>query len=402
MKFLKILLISSCLVVLGSLIVNAQTVDVYGQVRIYEGDPSSGVGVNGVTVHLLDSLMTVLYTDITHTDSVIMQQNPNMTSPDGIYLFDDVPYYLYYWVEIEIPEGYIRATNPEQGSWWNANPRFCGDDFYNCFLLLIDGTGCGHTIGYWGANAWKAVAGKTKGIQVTADEYNEYLQTIYDQFDGADYFPVENVSSVGGSALTFYDADDTFNLPDGGPSGMINKAKKQLLAVLLDVAAGNNELDGIVSSDGKTISELIAFTADMINSNGDDLETAKTACDYVNNNMTVPEGWIPDGYEGVIYGESIPDVMVAQSLPSTSLLANSYPNPFNPEARIAFNLPEASNVTLSIYNLQGQLVDELIDGQLSAGQHNVTWNAINHPSGTYIYRLSGEFGQVSGKMVLLK
>ncbi len=396
MKISRVFVVVSLLMLLFA-VSEAQTVDVYGQVRIYEGDPSSGVGVNGVTVHLLDSLMAILYTDVTHTDSVIFSQNPNMTSADGIYLFDDVPYYEYYWVEMEVPEGYIRATLPGQ-PWWNANPRFCGTDFYNCFLLLI-GPGEGHTIGFWGQNCNKAIQGKTKGIQVTAAELTMYLNDIFTQFDGASYFPVENVSSVGGVALTYYDAWDTFTADD---NDMINKAKKQLLAVLFDVAAGNNELDGIVSAEGRTLSELIAFTADMINSNGDDLETAKDACDYVNNNMTVPDGWIPTGYEWVVYGELLPGVVQAAATPTTEVLVNTYPNPFNPETSISFDLPENSVISLTVYNLNGQVVTELLDGSFEAGHHSATWKAVDNPSGMYFYRLSSDFGVVSGKMLLLK
>jgi hypothetical protein len=396
MKLLKMF----TFVAIGTLILAvagvAQTIDVYGQVRIWSGSPSWGEGVNGVTVMLYDYGQTVLYTDITHTDNALMVQL-GLTSPDGFYYFDDVPERDDYWVEIIPPDGFVLATNPEQGSWWNANPRECDGDFYNCFLLLYES----HTIGFWGANAQKIISGKGN-TQVTPEEYQDYLDEIFDRFNGATYFPIEGVSCVGGNPLTVEDADDTFNLPNGGPSGMVNKAKKQLLAVLLDVAAGWTFLDEVVSNDWRTGNEAVAFGADMITNNGDEIGTAKDVLDYINNNLIVPSGWIPDGYESIIYGGEAKSIANVAPLPADNVLISNYPNPFNPETNITFTLPEAANTVLAVYNLQGQQVAELLNSTLEAGRHAVSWNAANLPSGMYVYRLTGNFGVVSGKMLLMK
>jgi hypothetical protein len=181
---------------------------------------------------------------------------------------------------------------------------------------------------------------------------------------------------------------------------MMNKAKKQLLAVLCDVGAGFLPLDQIISEDERTVTEAIAFAADMISSNGAELGTAKDACDYINNNLVVPPGWIPDDYSSIIYGTLIESFTHSQ--PTASVLAGNYPNPFNPETAISFNLPEASHVTVAIYNLQGQRVAELLSNQLEAGQHIASWNAAGYPSGTYIFQVKADYGDAIGKMVLLK
>ena len=98
----------------------------------------------------------------------------------------------------------------------------------------------------------------------------------------------------------------------------------------------------------------------------------------------------------------------AQVLPRSFSLEQNYPNPFNPSTTIAYNLPVQSSVTLDVYNLLGQKVTTLVNGELSAGQHEALWKA-NVASGIYLYKLtavsnsdqSRVFTQVR-KMVLMK
>jgi hypothetical protein len=83
-------------------------------------------------------------------------------------------------------------------------------------------------------------------------------------------------------------------------------------------------------------------------------------------------------------------------------MINAYPNPFNPAAAIRFTLREASYVELTVFDLQGRGVVDLVDGWRAAGVHEVTFNGSNLASGVYVYRLrAGEF-QASAKVVLMK
>ena len=89
-------------------------------------------------------------------------------------------------------------------------------------------------------------------------------------------------------------------------------------------------------------------------------------------------------------------------IPKQFALYQNYPNPFNPVTEIKYNLPEASRVVLNVYNIIGQQVASLVNGNIDAGFHSVTFDGSNLPSGTYIYRLqTGNFVQTK-KMVLLK
>ncbi|MGV8018432.1 MAG: T9SS type A sorting domain-containing protein [Ignavibacteria bacterium] len=83
-------------------------------------------------------------------------------------------------------------------------------------------------------------------------------------------------------------------------------------------------------------------------------------------------------------------------------LSQNYPNPFNPSTTIKFGLQETSFVNLSIYDITGKKVSQLINGRMQAGQYAETWNASNYTSGVYFYVLStGKFSSTR-KMVLLK
>jgi hypothetical protein len=320
----------------------------------------------------------------------------------GIYYFDDVPYSENYTVEVMPPLG-TQTTPPPPGEppTWNANPRPVGTQFYRCFLMDLVGDNFEpRTIGYWKHQCNVAVKGKGNA-QVPEDELIEYLDLIFALFDGADNFPIEGVSSVNSEPLTPNDALNTFKASNGGPVGMVNKTKKQLLATLLNVTAQYIYVYQEISEDERTVSEAIAFGADMITNSGSQLETAKDALDRINNGETVPAGWIPD-YGLVYFGDETEGSIAVQLPPETALLVGNYPNPFNPETTISFTLPEAMQVTLSVYDLQGRRVAELLSEPMSAGSHQIRWNAGDYPSGAYFYRINTRSGGATGKMLLLK
>ncbi len=80
----------------------------------------------------------------------------------------------------------------------------------------------------------------------------------------------------------------------------------------------------------------------------------------------------------------------------------NYPNPFNPSTVIGYQLPEAGYVSIQVYDVTGRLVSTLVDGQVSAGRHQVRFDAGALSSGVYIVRMqSGVFLQTH-KMILLK
>jgi len=115
---------------------------------------------------------------------------------------------------------------------------------------------------------------------------------------------------------------------------------------------------------------------------------------------------LADGHGNIIEGTgTILTVNGSAAIPDDYALYQNYPNPFNPTTRINFDLPEASEVRLAVFNLLGQEVRTLVAGQLPAGRHFVAWDGRDANgqvvgSGLYLYRLhAGNF--VSSRKMLL-
>jgi uncharacterized repeat protein (TIGR01451 family) len=89
-------------------------------------------------------------------------------------------------------------------------------------------------------------------------------------------------------------------------------------------------------------------------------------------------------------------------VPTSFALDQNYPNPFNPQTTIPFDLSETTHVTMAVYDLLGREVGRLVDGMLQAGQHQVTWDASDNPSGTYLVRLEAAGQTMMRTMILLK
>jgi hypothetical protein len=88
-------------------------------------------------------------------------------------------------------------------------------------------------------------------------------------------------------------------------------------------------------------------------------------------------------------------------------LNNNYPNPFNPNTTISFNIPVRADVKLNVINLLGEKVANLISSELEAGQHSINFNAKGLSSGFYLYTISatgfdGKIYSANNKMILLK
>ena len=181
----------------------------------------------------------------------------------------------------------------------------------------------------------------------------------------------------------------------------------------------------MVSSDGTTFDEAFSGTVD-------------TKCDFVEFEFDA----VAAKYVKLVmlnaWGENSPYISIAElqafatempapiagngaglngegsvgQLPTEYGLSANYPNPFNPETTISYQLPEVSDVMLHVYNVQGQKIATLVNERKDAGSYQVVWNGMNDfgqavAGGMYIYKIiasnaDSDVFTVSRKMTFLK
>jgi hypothetical protein len=108
--------------------------------------------------------------------------------------------------------------------------------------------------------------------------------------------------------------------------------------------------------------------------------------------------WVDD----LSFGTAADVKEFGNGIPVAFALDQNYPNPFNPSTKIQFEIPEAGFVTLKVYDLLGQEVASLVNGQLEPGRYRAEFDAANLPSGIYFYRLqAGDFTEAK-EMIVLK
>jgi len=135
--------------------------------------------------------------------------------------------------------------------------------------------------------------------------------------------------------------------------------------------------------------------------------------------------YLPFGYEGIsgpysdsaekflskifiwFSGETDIKLLDSNLLPKKYLLAQNYPNPFNPVTKIQFMLPKENYVTLSIYNLRGQKIKDLVSERVQPGIYEKIWDGTDFSgnkvsSGMYIYKLKSNSYSCSKKLLMLK
>lgn len=139
----------------------------------------------------------------------------------------------------------------------------------------------------------------------------------------------------------------------------------------------------------------------VTDSTGNDVYSGVFAMTAGNHTLTLSGSNVNIDYVQLIKEEVVAGVATGTE-PFTYALEQNYPNPFNPTTTINFSLMKASNVELTVYNILGQRVVTLVNGQLAAGTHTVKFNAVNLASGVYFYRLEAGGFVSNKKMMLLK
>ncbi len=113
------------------------------------------------------------------------------------------------------------------------------------------------------------------------------------------------------------------------------------------------------------------------------------------------------GFEPLVKDSGMPIILNTvvsedELLPYETALFQNYPNPFNPETVISFSLRDDCDVKLKVFNYNGQITKELVNGKKEKGYHNIKFNADMLSSGVYFYSLEADGKKLIKKMVLVR
>jgi len=113
-------------------------------------------------------------------------------------------------------------------------------------------------------------------------------------------------------------------------------------------------------------------------------------------------GYLGTAADWICTGEPFDGETIVSNIPETYALNSPYPNPFNPTTAISYQLPAASYLKLTVYDISGREVARLVDGFKPAGVHEATFDGSELASGVYFVRLSVEDFQQTRKLLLVK
>lgn len=299
-----------------------------------------------------------------------------------------------YTVEVQIPMGFSPESDPVVAT------TMAGADIEINFNLAEAASGKATDLWWW-KRQFQAIYNSTPlFLGITENDVGNYCAIIFNHFYNRDdgfAIQIEGVTYMDASPCPL-DFNDIYNIFLGNSDcSNAAKSRKHLLIMMLNVASGRLSQQTVVSNDGATASQAIAFYANEY------LFGDSNDWTIWYNLMKIGMGWKVSA--GTI-DLTTPNVMYKQIndyiMPEEYTLSQNFPNPFNPTTSVSFRLPNPSNVELIVYNVAGQRVKVLADGLFNAGTHVIEWDAANVASGIYFYRINaGEFTE-SKKMILLK
>ncbi len=330
----------------------------------------AGAGAGGVIVKLysLNDFMEVV-------DTVGETQSAPDGTP-GYYEFDNlVP--DDYRVGIVTPLGFT-VDEPTK----DVNVPICdNDETVNFTLTAVPILNAARSKGYW-KNQFDYYIRFKGHPQETLSDLNSFLDIIVNH-----YVPHYELFYTATMNIQYW----SDILSYGGPD-MRQKAIAELATLLFNFASLKISQLEVVTADGNDVSDVITEASNIVRdipgpaytlAEKDQLERAKDMCEYVNNQKTIPAGWVPD--HNTLYKTGASD-----NLPTKYTLYSNYPNPFNPTTVIRYAIPSDGFVTMKVYDMLGKEVASLVNEKQGQGIYSVNFDASGLSSGVYILQAAGE------------
>ena len=263
------------------------------------------------------------------------------------------------------------------------------------------------SMGYWKHQVNVYLSGRGEAQETLAD-MSSYMGLIREHFNNnlANLITVFQVPQPATQIDSLEALRDLLTVSQDGT--MSDRAKQQLIALMLNVVSLKLHQATPISEDSATVSQAITYCSELItDSDPSNDEVAKDIADCINNGILVQSGVIPLSTPNIAYKGTGEQVTQTSGLPQTFSLEQNYPNPFNPDCEIRYALPADAEVNLSVYNMLGQKVTTLVEEYQTAGHKTVHWNGTDEngnkvASGIYFYRIKAGDYTESKKMILMK
>ena len=320
------------------------------------------------------------------------------TSENGDYCFMEL-LAGNYTVGIVTPLGFYADAETKAATVYPAQQTQV--DFW---LSCLDIEPSQRTIGYWKHQANALVSGKGKPQESMASMV-AYVHAIREHFNEHIYNPVVvlevDLDPATATALdSLLAVRQLLTVNKGGT--MLDRAKQQMTALLLNVASLKISQAEIISEDGANVSQAITYCNLIITDAVDvSYEVAKDIADLINNGRMVPAGVIPADTEIIWYS--------IHARNNVQLLDIS-PNPSAAAVSIRYRVPEArsgDNASLEVFDVRGRQIFELGNLEMTPGEHQVFWTGVDRygnevASGTYFVNVRSTYGLSCKKVTVIR
>lgn len=294
-----------------------------------------------------------------------------ITNTSGAYSFTQVLPGNYNVMVVE-PLGYVASVGTQP-----TNLGQCGANTVNFTLTNTAASNNGRSKGYW-KHQFDVYVSNTGNAQETQSNLNTYISLVHQYYTPHfSFFSGMTAFSQWQSVLSV-----------ANNSNMLNKAKAQLAALVMNLMSYKIGQSVVVSADGRTAGDVLTYVSEIIaGSNASLYELAKNLAEAVNTQQMIGAGIVPSGT--ILYKDATVSIYEP---PADFSLSQNHPNPFSKLTSIRYSLPTEGTVTLSVTDVFGKEVVRLLDGVVqNPGTHSVIFESNNLPSGMYYYRL--ETGQ---------
>ena len=328
---------------------------------------------------VVDTVAGYLFWTVTYLDDVIRRSN--LDGSDIQTLVDDGGNYS--GISADAKNGKIYWTNNENdGEILRAN--------------------------YDGSEVEVILSGEANGI--TDGVRDLALDVVNEKIYWSNYSAILRADMNGGNIDTLKESDFIqqndveLNIEDGFLY-WVHSANDNIMRIDLESMEEEELLNSndITSIKTDLSSDKIYWMNDYL-MNGEGGEIQRANLDGSNIETVMETGFITGAFYVVSgYQLATANEKEGKTVPSALVLHKNYPNPFNPQTTIQYQLPKTMTVTLSVYNFLGQKIQTLIQSEIqAAGTYSISFDASDKPSGIYFYRLESTFGNVTGRMTLIK